>query len=325
MTSFALPSETASTSLLTLRGVGLRFGRSEVLRDIELDVAGGAFVAVVGPDGAGKSTLLRVLAGLRQPSSGTITRSVPKEHVGYSGSEFDLYGDLTIMENLRFFARVRGMAHKKFRPAAERMLKMVGLTDAAHVLAATLSGGMKKKLALAAALIHEPRLLLLDEPTVGVDPASRRELWGIIAQACAGGTAVVFATTYLDEAERAQRIVHLCAGEAFDVSPQRMAASVQGWEAWVLVEGIARNVIRVGLARAHLGPRAYLRQEGLTLLAPDLKEAEGMANQVLSHLPGHCTPRRASAPIALTATSLNLDDLFVLIQTGLAERFEGNL
>ncbi len=296
----------------------MRFGQKRALQGLDLDVKPGGFVAVIGADGAGKSTLLRVLAGLRRPSEGEVACSLSKAEVGFSGSEFDLYGDLTVMENLRFFASVRGMRNDAFRQAADRILDMVGLAEAADRLAAVLSGGMKKKLGLAAALIYEPALLLLDEPTVGVDPASRRELWGIVAQAHATGTTVVFATTYLDEAERARQVVLLAEGKTTELAPENMASLAEGWQAWILAEEAERNALRVALARSGLDARVYLRPEGLAVLARDRAEAEEQA--------GGCSPAcRAGRqtvlslrPSGLEPASLALDDLFVLVQMGLA-------
>ncbi len=309
--------------LVSLRNVGVRFGRKQALTGIDLEVEEGGFVAVIGPDGAGKSTLLRVLAGLRRVSEGQVTRTVAKERVGFSGSEFDLYGDLTVMENLRFFASVRGLRNAAFEHAADSILEMVGLTEAADRLAAFLSGGMKKKLGLAAALIYEPSLLLLDEPTVGVDPTSRRELWSIVAQACATGTAVVFSTTYLDEAERARRVVLLSGGETVEMPPERMESFAEGWQAWVLpVEGHHRH-LRLALARAGLDARVYSRPEGLAVLARDRGEAGGVAGQVISHLPPDIRDLPALSVSRLEAAPLSLDDLFVLVQMGLAHRREG--
>jgi len=314
----------ATAALASLRGVGVRFGRKEALQGLDLDVEDGAFIAVIGPDGAGKSTLLRVLAGLRRPSEGEVLRALPKAEVGFSGAEFDLYGDLTVTENLRFFASVRGLRNDEFRRASALILGTVGLTEAADRLAAHLSGGMKKKLGLAAALIYEPRLLILDEPTIGVDPTSRRELWGIIAEAHAGGTAVVFATTYLDEAERALQVVLLSAGRATELSPERMASMAQGWHAWNLRGDTGRSDLRVALARAGLGPRAYLRQEGLTLLGRDEAEAERLAGLVLSQLPDGRRGFPETLSSRLEAVMLNLDDLFVLAQVASDSR-EGDV
>jgi ABC-2 type transport system ATP-binding protein len=312
-----------TATLVSLRGVGVQFGQKQVLREVDLDIEDGGFMAVIGADGAGKSTLLRVLAGLRKPSEGDVERSVSKAEVGFSGSEFDLYGDLTVMENLRFFASVRGMRNAEFREAADRILGMVGLAEATDRLAAALSGGMKKKLGLAAALIYEPKLLLLDEPTVGVDPTSRRELWGIVAQAHAAGATVVFATTYLDEAERARRVVLLSEGRATELPPERMESFAQGWQAWVLPEEARRNDLRVALACSGVDARVYLRRDGLAVLARDREEAEELAARVLSCLPDGAEGYPGLRPSGLEPASLVLDDLFVLVQMGFAGNREG--
>ncbi len=305
-------------SLVSLRSVGIQFGHKQVLKGIDLDVEDGAFVSIIGADGSGKSTLLRILAGLRRCSEGEVTHSLSKQVMGFSGSEFDLYGDLTVMENLRFFASVRGLDKTRFRHAADQILDMVGLTDAADSLAAALSGGMKKKLGLAVALIHTPRLLLLDEPTAGVDPTSRRELWGIVAQAHAAGTAVVFTTTYLDEAERARHVLLLSEGKTAEMSPEQMNISTEGWQAWTLSEETGRRQLRVALARAGLDARVYLRPEGLTVLARDRGEAVELARRVISCLTtGGIGWLHSEAPV-LEPAALTLDDLFVLIQMGLA-------
>ena len=132
---------------------------------------------------------------------------------------------------------------------------------------------MKKKLSLAAALIHDPALLLLDEPTVGVDPGSRRELWDIVAQANAWGAAVVYTTPYLDEAERARRVVVLDEGEVRDTSPLDLMSNAAGWKAWLVPLDGSRREVRLRLARAALGPRVYLRPEGLCVLARTEAEA----------------------------------------------------
>jgi ABC-2 type transport system ATP-binding protein len=313
----------APATLVSLRGVGVRFGQKRALQKVDLDVEPGGFVAVIGADGAGKSTLLRVLAGLRRPSEGELMCSLPKAEVGFSGSEFDLYGDLTVMENLRFFASVRGMRNAEFQRAADRILDMVGLAEAANRLAAALSGGMKKKLGLAAALIYEPALLLLDEPTVGVDPASRRELWGIVARAHATGTTVVFATTYLDEAERARRVVLLTDGEPTELASENMASLAEGWQAWVLTGKTERKALRAALARSGLDARVYLRPEGLAVLARDRGEAERQVGRVRACLPGGPGDRTDLLPPGLEPTSLVLDDLFVLVQMGLAAQGGG--
>ena len=286
---------------LELEAVGVRFGSKWALRKATLTVSPGELLALVGPDGAGKTTLLRLMAGLARPTGGRVGRYLPRDRLGFCGADFDLYGDLTVQENLSFFGSVRGMSRADLAKAAARLLELVGLAEARDRLAAQLSGGMKKKLSLAAALIHDPALLLLDEPTVGVDPGSRRELWDIVAQANAWGAAVVYTTPYLDEAERARRVVVLDDGEVRDTSPMDLMRDAAGWNAWLVPLDGSRREVRLRLAHAALGPRVYLRPEGLAVLARTESEAGGLAAVVLDG----GTP----VPDALT-----LEDAFVLAQ-----------
>ena len=286
---------------LELEAVGVRFGSKWALRNATLTVSPGELLALVGPDGAGKTTLLRLMAGLARPTGGRVGRYLPRDRLGFCGADFDLYGDLTVQENLSFFGSVRGMSRADLAKAAARLLELVGLAEARDRLAAQLSGGMKKKLSLAAALIHDPALLLLDEPTVGVDPGSRRELWDIVAQANAWGAAVVYTTPYLDEAERARRVVVLDDGEVRDTSPMDLMRDAAGWSAWLVPLDGSRREVRLRLAHAALGPRVYLRPEGLAVLARTESEAGRLAAVVLDG----GTP----VPDALT-----LEDAFVLAQ-----------
>ena len=290
---------------LELEAVGVRFGSVCALRGATLTVSPGDLLALVGPDGAGKTTLLRVMVGLALPTSGRVAHYLARDRVGFCGADFDLYGDLTVQENLSFFGSVRGMSRAELARAAGRLLKLVGLTEARDRLAAQLSCGMKKKLSLAAALIHDPALLLLDEPTVGVDPGSRRELWDIVAQANAWGAAVVYTTPYLDEAERARRVVVLGDGEVRDTSPMDLMRNAAGWKAWLVPLDGSRREVRLRLAQAALGPRVYLRPEGLAVLARTEGEAVGLVAAVLAD--GLSQPD-------LVPGALTLEDAFVLAQ-----------
>ena len=298
-------SEGSMELLVGMEEVRVRFGGREALRGVSLEVHAGELVAVVGSDGAGKTTLLRAMAGLLRPGSGRVVLRVGKEDLGYSGAEFDLYGDLTVEENLAFLAAVRGMERRSMVAARDRLLALVGLTEARGRLAAKLSGGMKKKLGLAGALMHEPRLLLLDEPTVGVDPASRRELWDVVAQAHAWGTAVVFTTTYLDEAERAGRMLDLQAGVLRGDYRAAEEVREQGWSAWRVCLPAARGPVRARLHQLGLGGTVYLTSEGMTLLVLDRTEAEETARRILG--PEETAVGRGLEPIPLT-----LEDVFVI-------------
>ena len=189
------------------------YGRVTAVDGLSLRVAAGELFALVGPDGAGKTTTIRILCGILRPDSGTVSvfghdlRLEPgwiKANVGYFSQRFTLYGDLTVDENIEFFARIHGV--QSFRERREQLLAFTRLEPFRRRLADRLSGGMKQKLALACTLIHSPRLVLLDEPTTGVDPVSRREFWLILSDLLAQGITILMSTPYLDEAERATRV-----------------------------------------------------------------------------------------------------------------------
>jgi ABC-2 type transport system ATP-binding protein len=207
-----------------LGGIHKRFGTVHALRDVGLRVERGEMFALVGPDGAGKSTLLRLLAGVLSQDQGRLTvlgRELPRERsavrvdTGYLSQAFSLYRDLSVEENLRFFAELYGVTEYEIR--ADELLSFTRLAPFRSRLAGRLSGGMKKKLALACALIHRPALILLDEPTTGVDPVSRRDFWLILGELLREELTIVVATPYLDEAERCGRVGLLNEGQFLTV------------------------------------------------------------------------------------------------------------
>jgi ABC-2 type transport system ATP-binding protein len=200
------------------RGVSVELGGRVALRDVTVEIDPGAVVAVVGGDGAGKSTLLRCINGEVRPTRGQIERP-DKALIGYMPSTSGTWRDLTVDENLEFVARVFAIPPEVLRGRRERQLERSGLATARDRLARHLSGGMRQKLGFCLATIHDPQLLVLDEPTTGVDPVSRVELWRMIAQAAADGAAVIMTTTYLDEAERASDVVVLDDGRALLSGP----------------------------------------------------------------------------------------------------------
>ncbi|HEV2147680.1 MAG TPA: ABC transporter ATP-binding protein, partial [Longimicrobiaceae bacterium] len=204
-----------------VRGVSRVFGGHTALQDVSLEVRRGELFGVLGPNGSGKTTLTRMLTGLLQPTAGEVTvlgidvRRDPdavRAQVGYVSQAFGLYDDLTIDENLRFYAEVYGLARARKRERIDAVRALAGLGERRGQLAGTLSGGWKQRLALACALVHEPGLVLLDEPTAGVDPASRRHFWGVIRTLLARGTTVMGTTHYMDEAERFDRVAFLSRG-----------------------------------------------------------------------------------------------------------------
>ena len=208
--------------------LGVRYGGRAALDDVTFEVAARSVAAVVGGDGAGKTSLLRALAGTVRPSAGTVRRPDDRR-IGYVSAGPGVWADLTVEENLDFAGRAYGLGAGRLRSRTAELLERTGLGEARGRLAGRLSGGMRQKLALAMALLHEPALLILDEPTTGVDPVSRVELWRLLAGAAAGGAAVALATTYLDEAERAATVLVLDQGRALLTgTPDEVLAAVPG-------------------------------------------------------------------------------------------------
>jgi ABC-2 type transport system ATP-binding protein len=206
--------------------VSRRYAAVQALQGVSFDVAAGEMFGIIGPDGAGKTTAIRLACGLLRVDGGSIRvlgHDPVKDHramtadIGYLSQRFSLYGDLTIDENIAFFAEIHGV--EQYAPARERLLGITQLTSFRARRADRLSGGMKQKLALACTLVHEPRVLLLDEPTTGVDPVSRREFWKLLSEFLANGLTIVMATPYLDEAERCARIVLLHEGRVLAAAP----------------------------------------------------------------------------------------------------------
>lgn len=204
---------------IDVRGMTKRFGHRTVVNGIALQVRSGEIYGFLGPNGSGKTTFIRMLCGLLRADAGSgtclgfdvITQSEEiKRQVGYMTQKFSFWEDLSIAENLDFVARMYGV--KRRREAVQTSLERLGLAERSRQLAGQLSGGWKQRLALAACLIHQPRLLLLDEPTAGVDPKARRDFWEQIHQLAADGLTFLITTHYMDEAERCHRLAYLAYG-----------------------------------------------------------------------------------------------------------------
>jgi len=208
------------TAAIDVRGLNKSFGDKHVVRDVSIRVEQGRITGFLGPNGSGKTTTLRLLCGLLTPDSGEgevlgldfrTQSDAIKRRTGYMTQRFSLYEDMTIEENLDFMARVHGLAEREDRVTAA--LDQLGLTDRREQLAGALSGGWKQRLALAAATLHAPKLLLLDEPTAGVDPKARREFWDEIHMLADRGLTVLVSTHYMDEAERCHDIGYILYGQ----------------------------------------------------------------------------------------------------------------
>jgi len=227
------------------RGLTRDFRTLRAVDRVDLDVRRGEVFGLLGPDGAGKTTLLRMLVGILAPTAGEArvlghdVRQEPeaaRARVGYVSQRFSLYGDLTVAENLRYFADVHGVPPAERRRREERVLDFSRLGPFRSRLAQDLSGGMKQKLALSCALMHQPEALFLDEPTTGVDPVSRRDFWKILAQLVAEGITVLVSTPYMDEAERCARVALMDRGRLLRVdAPSALRGGFPG----ALIEVVA--------------------------------------------------------------------------------------
>jgi ABC-2 type transport system ATP-binding protein len=235
-----------SAPAVDVRGLTRRFGERVAVDGVSFAVAPGDLFGLVGPDGAGKTTTLRMLAGVLRPSAGdalldgvSVARDPErvKLGIGYMSQRFGLYEDLTVGENLRFYADLYRVPPAERPARLERLYRFSNLGPFRDRLAGRLSGGMKQKLGLSCALVHQPRVLLLDEPTFGVDPISRRDLWLFVHEMVAAGTTAVVSTAYLDEAERCDRLALIHQGRLLAVdAPAALQRSLPGRVLAVRVE-----------------------------------------------------------------------------------------
>src|SRR5215470_5332119 len=227
---------TGASEMVTVEHLTRRYGDLVAVDDVSFRVERGEMFGVIGPDGAGKTTTLRVILGLLAPHGGTVRtcgldplrQGVElSRRIGYLSQRFSLYGDLSVDENIAFFAAIHGV--EGWRPRRDELLDRLRMTPFRGRLADRLSGGMKQKLALACTLVHTPELLVMDEPTTGVDPVSRRDFWRILGHLQREGLTLLLTTPYLDEAERCQRIALMDHGRLLTVNtPDALRAEAKG-------------------------------------------------------------------------------------------------
>lgn len=299
---------------VSLRGLTRRFGDLTAVDALTLDVGRGELFGIVGPDGAGKTTTMRMLAGVLRPTEGTaILEGVDvaadpegaKPKLAYMAQRFGLYEDLTVQENLDFYADLYRVPRADRPARLARLYRFSRLDEFSDRLAGKLSGGMKQKLSLSCCLIHHPKVLLLDEPTFGVDPISRRELWLILHEMVADGITVVVTTSYLDEAERCDRVALLNQGRTLALDrPQALQQTLEGTMVALRADRPrdARNVLRglpairsaalfgdavhalVAPGAAAADARRGLADAGISVL--DMEEIEPSLEDVFIHLVG---------------------------------------
>ncbi|TET25851.1 MAG: ABC transporter ATP-binding protein [Candidatus Aminicenantes bacterium] len=215
-----------------IENITKKFDQITAIHNLSLNIDKGEIIGLIGPDGAGKTTLLRLMIGLLKPNSGSIqieevdsvkNPQLVKDKIGYMPQHFSLYGDLSVSENMKFFADIYGVPKKIFNKRKKELLEFSGLVPFEDRLARNLSGGMQKKLALACNLFHTPEILLLDEPTTGVDPVSRRELWNLLFQLNKQEVTLIITTPYMDEAQRCHRVGLMYEGKILSFqSPQSL-------------------------------------------------------------------------------------------------------
>jgi len=206
------------SSVIIAEGLTKKFGRLVAVDDVSLDIEAGEIFGFLGPNGSGKSTVIRMLCGLLQPSAGRaqldgldVVRQTEevKRRIGYMSQRFSLYEDLTVQENLDFYGSIYGLGRSELDDRRKMVVALAGLEDRLAQLAGTLSGGYKQRLALACSLLHRPKILFLDEPTAGIDPVARREIWNLLFRLAGEGTTLFVTTHYMDEAERCSRVAYI--------------------------------------------------------------------------------------------------------------------
>jgi len=232
-------SADAPEYVIDVHGLNKHFGDKHVVNDVSLQVARGEIFGFLGPNGSGKTTSIRLMCGLLTPDSGTGTclgydirrqSAQIKRNVGYMTQRFSYWEDLTIRENLDFVARVYQMRNR--REVVDKSLEPLGLQSRANQLTGSLSGGWKQRLALAACMLHEPKLLLLDEPTAGVDPTARRDFWEELHRLAARGISVLVSTHYMDEAERCHKLAYIAYGKLLAQGTSKEVIDSQDLATW---------------------------------------------------------------------------------------------
>lgn len=306
----------AAATIVSVRGLTKRFAEVTAVDGLSIDVARGEIFGLVGPDGCGKTATMRMLAGVMRPDAGSIiideidVAAHPegvKEHISYMPQRFGLYEDLTVEENIRFYADLFEVPRRLRQARARQLLAASGMSEFRCFRAGQLSGGMKQKLGLTCALVHTPRILLLDEPTTGVDPVSRREFWAILYGLRDEGVTILISTAYLDEAERCSRLALLHHGRTlYCDTPEALKQHMPG--ALVAVASAQGRAVHAALA-SHPGLR------NLILVGDGVHAVVDDAERRIPQIRGALTKAGVSfEEVAVAAPSI--EDVFVALLEG---------
>jgi ABC-2 type transport system ATP-binding protein len=305
-----LPTITAPKAVIQVEALYKHYGKLAAVKGIDFSVREGEIFGLIGPDGAGKTTTFHILSGVMEASGGQVTvlRRSPKEarpSIGYLTQKFSLYMDLSIEENLRYSAGLRQVPSHLYERRRSEYLQLMDLEQFSDRLAGRLSGGMKQKLALCCALISQPKILLLDEPTTGIDPVSRREFWDVLAAVAQEGMTIIVATPYLDEAERCHRIALMHSGEIQQIDTPSQLRKSLGLERLEVCTPYLETLENRLTARLHASSIVDVQPFGdrLDVLVKDVKKGEAEIHEI-------CRQERIKLD-SVYATEPTLENVFV--------------
>ncbi len=298
---------------ISAQGLSRHFGSLIAVNNIDLKVPRGSIYGFLGPNGSGKSTTIRMLCGLLTPTSGqveTLGLDIPrqaeklKQHIGYMTQKFSLYDDLSVQENLAFVGEIYAIPRQQRNARIRELLEQFELADRAKQRAGTLSGGQRQRLALAAAILHKPALLFLDEPTSAVDPQNRRDFWSTLFDLAEQGTSILVSTHYMDEAERCHRLAILDEGRIVaDGSPKALGEKI-GMQVYEIETDAVNEIREALLAWADVFSVTQLGMHLRVLIPESVTEATEKLRGVLN------TSRKE---VRLEQVSPNLEDVFVAV------------
>jgi len=298
---------------ISATGLTRKFGSLIAVNEVDLEIPAGTIYGFLGPNGSGKSTTIRILCGLLTPSAGTATvmgmdtvkeSEALKQHIGYMTQRFALFEDLTVRENLRFISEVYALPRAKRRPRVDQLLEEFSLVAQVKQRAGTLSGGQKQRLALAAATLHEPKILFLDEPTSAVDPQNRRDFWEKLFEMAERGTTILLSTHYMDEAARCHRLAILDQGvKVADGSPKELGENI----GYNVIEVVADNPNGARLSLSDNPAFTSITQLGVRLRVLVSKRVPDALGQVKLNL------REAQIRAEADQVFPDLEDIFMAV------------